>query len=66
MSELLTAAELAARLRVRTGTVQAWAREGRIPALRLSHKVIRYDADAVMRALDHKRPLAVKGASHAT
>jgi len=50
--ELLTAAELAKRLRVRPGTVRVWAREGRIPALRPTARVIRFDMRAVMAALD--------------
>lgn len=49
--ELLTARELAKRLRVSPETVRAWARRGAIPALRLSPKVIRYDAQAVLAAL---------------
>jgi len=51
MSELLTTGELAIRLRVRPRTVQHWARSGRIPAVRLSAKVVRYYFDAVLRAL---------------
>lgn len=49
--ELLTAEELARRLRVSPETVRAWARRGYIPALRLSPKVIRYNAEAVLAAL---------------
>lgn len=50
-TELLTARELAKRLRVSPETVCSWARRGEVPALRVSAKVIRYDADAVMMAL---------------
>jgi len=46
--ELLTATEVAERLHLRPSTVQAWARDGRIPSLRLSHKVIRFDWQAVL------------------
>lgn len=51
VSELLTAQELAKRLPVMPGTVQHWARSGRIPSLRTSHKVIRYDLRAVLAAV---------------
>ncbi|MCE9590083.1 MAG: helix-turn-helix domain-containing protein [Planctomycetes bacterium] len=50
-TELLTAPELAKRLRVSPDTVRAWARRGSIPTLRLSPKVIRYNLDAVLKAL---------------
>src|SRR5262249_3026336 len=49
--ELLTAGELAARLRIRPRTVQLWARRGRIPTVRLSPKVVRFDMYAVLLAL---------------
>jgi excisionase family DNA binding protein len=54
MIELLTVAELAARLRVRPRTVQQWARRGRIPTVRLSAKVIRFNFDAVLLALQSR------------
>jgi excisionase family DNA binding protein len=50
-TELLTARDLAKRLRVSPDTVRAWARRGSIPTLRLSRKVIRYNAEAVLAAL---------------
>jgi excisionase family DNA binding protein len=51
MSVLLTAEELAQRLRLQPSTVKRWAQEGIIPALRLSGKVVRYDWEAVENAL---------------
>ncbi len=58
--ELLTADGLARRLQVRPSTIQRWARQGRIPAVRLSPKVVRYDLAAVVRALrDGRRPEGV-------
>jgi excisionase family DNA binding protein len=50
-TELLTADQLADRLRVRPRTVQAWARHGRIPTVRLSAKVVRFRWSAVLAAL---------------
>lgn len=50
-SELLTAQELAKRLRVSPETVRAWARRGHIPTLRLSRKALRYNLEAVLAAL---------------
>jgi excisionase family DNA binding protein len=50
-TELLTTEELATRLRVSPETIRAWARRGCIPTLRLSPKVIRYNAEAVLAAL---------------
>lgn len=56
--ELITADELANRLRIRPGTVRSWTREGKIPAVRLSAKVIRYDLGAVLELLTQDSPKA--------
>ena len=50
--DLLTADEVADRLRVKPDTVVVWARQGRIPAHRLSRKVIRFRLQEVVEALD--------------
>lgn len=50
-NELLTADELAERLRVRPATIRLWAREGRIPRIRITGKVIRFDVSAVIDLL---------------
>jgi excisionase family DNA binding protein len=50
-TELLTADQLAERLHLRPRTVQAWARQGRIPVVRLSPKVVRFDWAAVLTAI---------------
>src|SRR5262249_18036852 len=42
-TELLTVHQLAERLHIRPRTVQAWARKGRIPSVKLSAKVVRFD-----------------------
>jgi excisionase family DNA binding protein len=55
MGELLTAAEMAARIRVRPTTLQEWAREGLIPSVRITPKVIRFDAEAVIRVLSEQK-----------
>jgi excisionase family DNA binding protein len=64
--ELLTAEELAGRLQVRPSTIRRWAREGRIPTVRLTPKVVRYDltavVDAVRKAGD--RPKIGTGVAH--
>lgn len=47
----LTAEELAVHLRLRPSTVKAWAREGRIPVIRPTKRVARFDLEAVIRVL---------------
>ena len=49
--ELLTTEELAARLKLETSTIREWARSGKIPVLRLSAKVLRFNLAEVMAAL---------------
>lgn len=53
--ELLTAEELAERLRVRPSTVRRWARSGRIPQISVSAKVLRFEYVAVLDALRARR-----------
>ncbi|MDA1053665.1 MAG: hypothetical protein O3C40_24720 [Planctomycetota bacterium] len=48
---LLTANELGAELRVKPDTVKHWSRTGRIPTVRITPKVIRYDLQAVIASL---------------
>ena len=60
MGELLTADELAERLKVSPDTVKVWARVGRIPAVRLSPKVLRFDLSAVLGALTADERKAVR------
>lgn len=50
-TDLLTAEELADRLRIRPDTVRTWSRRGLIPKVQLSRKVIRFDLKAVVDAM---------------
>ncbi len=50
--DLLDSADLAARLGVSPDTIRRWAREGRIPAIRVSRKVVRYQLDRVIACLE--------------
>lgn len=50
-SELLTAEEIGERLRLTADTVLKWAREGTIPSIKLSPKVLRFDPSEVEAAL---------------
>lgn len=51
MDGLLTADELATALRIRPATVRLWTREGIIPAIRITGKIVRYDPVDVEQAL---------------
>jgi excisionase family DNA binding protein len=55
MAELLTKQEIAARLRVSPATILEWVHCGRIPAVRVNARVLRYDEAAVLDAL--RRPV---------
>ena len=54
-TELLTAEEVADRIRVRPDTVRIWARRGIIPAVKLSAKVIRFNLGDVLASLEDKK-----------
>lgn len=49
--ELATAREVAVRLRLRPSTVRRWANAGKIPSVRLSGSVLRFDMQAVLAVL---------------
>ena len=51
---LLTAKELADRLRVKPTTIREWTRRGIIPAIRLSPKVVRFDFEEVKNAVQDR------------
>jgi hypothetical protein len=63
-SDLLTAVELADRLGLRPGTILAWHRRGKIPARKLSHKVLRFNLGDVLTALESQRPPIGREVSH--
>ena len=50
--EFLTARQLAEVLQVSESTVRRLAREGRIPCVRLTTRLLRFNLKAVCRALD--------------
>ncbi len=50
--EFLTARQLAGLLQVSESTVRRLAREGRIPSVRLTSRLLRFHLSAVLSALD--------------
>lgn len=52
---LLTYDELAKELGVKTSTVKTWVRHGKIPGIRVTAKVIRFDLEDVVRALKKRK-----------
>jgi predicted site-specific integrase-resolvase len=57
MPDLLDSEQLGAKLGLTAATIRRLARRGRIPAIRINSKVIRYDGDEVLRHLrqGHRR-----------
>lgn len=49
--KLVTAEEMAQELNVSPSTIAEWGRQGKIPRVRVSPKIIRYDKDATLSAL---------------
>jgi excisionase family DNA binding protein len=54
--EFLTARQIAEVLQVSESTVRKLAREGRIPVVRLTPRLTRYNLQSVLRALDGGAP----------
>ena len=48
---LLTRAELGEALEVSPGTISRWVREGKIPAVKITPRTMRFDWHSVLRAL---------------
>lgn len=61
-----TAEELAERLTLKPKTIRDWARQGVIPSLRISPKVIRFDFDEVEKALRQRALRSKKGNERCT
>lgn len=53
--KLLDTAQIAEALNVCRNTVRAWARAGKIPFIRPSKQVMRFDLEAVIKALSAPR-----------
>jgi excisionase family DNA binding protein len=64
-ADLLTARELASHLGVKPGTILDWHRQGKIPARRLSHKVLRFNLRDVLTSLDNQQAAQPEGVAHA-
>lgn len=59
---MLTTREIAEALNVCPATTRRWTKEGRIPSIVISPRVIRYNLETVLKALSEQ---PVKGAPHA-
>lgn len=57
--KLVTAEQLAKELSVGVETIETWGRTGRIPRIRISRKIIRYDRNVVLAALSNAGMRAV-------
>ena len=55
ITRLRTAEELAAFFAVGKATVKEWAKAKRIPCIRVTQRVVRFDLDAVLRALEESK-----------
>lgn len=53
---LLTAAQTGRRLGLTADTIKRWARLGRIPAIRVTGKTVRFNWDRVVAALEAQSP----------
>lgn len=49
MNDLLSVKQVAARLKLRDDTIRAWARQGRLPSIKLGARVVRFDPKEVDR-----------------
>ena len=65
---LLTTSELAAKLKVTTGSIYKGAQSGKIPSYRIGPKSggLRFDLKEVLRAMRRSTQVPANGGSHAT
>ncbi len=49
--KLVTAEEIARELNISPSTITQWGRQGKIPRVKISPKIIRYDKDNTLLAL---------------
>ncbi len=49
--DLLTADEVAAKLRIKADTLMGWVRQNRVPCIRLGRKIVRFNFGDVVAAL---------------
>ena len=54
MPELLTPEQMAQRLGVSSDTLLQWAIKGRVPRIKVNARIIRFDPEAVLRALQEE------------
>ena len=52
---LLSAADVAALLDVKIGTVYAWTEQGRLPHVRLGRRAVRFDRDEILAWIESQR-----------
>jgi excisionase family DNA binding protein len=66
MGELLTADEMAKKVRLKPATVLEWARLGKIPSVRVNAKTVRFDpADVVAAMKETSRVASQEEPAHA-
>ena len=58
---LLTSEQLAVRLQVSCYTIWEWTRAGRIPAIRMSKRCLRFRLSEVLEALKERAPKTTTG-----
>lgn len=65
MTAFVTAEEIGMSIGVKAATVKRWARDGLIPSLRLTGRVLRFDPAAVERTLRERAIVGDNQEAHA-